>query len=314
MNVKVRLFKYSKISLEQTKTDCITYKQKTMKKILSLMLVLCAFSTAVIAQDDAYTKEFYNYLNAGWGNTASQELGTDAYKAIFAALLGEIPDSPYKTTAEINSAAERLAKKYNEEQAKQDVAAIMAPNFQKHLSLKDLKEVNKTIRSDKKLFEIGNKLGKKEIITNMSAVISQSMMSSMMKISKGEKPDPILTDKEKQDKLYIAVEDYCKTCGVNEMMTSTLSQGLAAVSDNEEQKKMMTALFNYIVEEVPSAYYNSIKGRVSTEEVVYITNFYKSPLGQKLVAGTTESMRNPMALGQGVVTKIAEWLSFQQLN
>ena len=173
-----------------------------MKKILSLMFVLCAFSTAVIAQDDAYTKEFLNYLNAGWGNTASQELGTEGYTNIFAALLSQMPNSPYKTTAEINSAAAALAKKYNDEQAKQDVAAIMAPNFQKHLSLNDLKEINKTIRSDKKLFEIGNKLANKEIITDMSTTITQSMLSSMMKVAQGEEPDPILTDNERKDKLY----------------------------------------------------------------------------------------------------------------
>ena len=286
----------------------------TMKKILSLMFVFCALSTAVMAQEDAYTKEFYNYLKAGWGNTASQEIGADSYATIFAALLSEMPDSPYKTTAEINSAAARLAKKYNDEQAMLDVAAIMAPSFKKHLSLNELKEVNKTIRSDKKLFEIGNKLGNKEIITNMSAVITQSMLSSMTKIAQGEEPDPMLTAKEKEDKLYIAVEEYCKSCGVNELMTGSFAQGLASLSGNEEQQRIMNALMQYIAKEIPSAYYSSVKGRVTTEEIAYITEFYNSPLGKKLVAGTTESMSNPMALGEGVMVKVAEWLSFQTLN
>ena len=285
-----------------------------MKKILSLMFVLCAFSTAVIAQEDAYTKEFLNYLNAGWGNTASQELGTEGYTNIFAALLSQMPNSPYKTTAEINSAAAALAKKYNDEQAKQDIAAIMAPNFQKHLSLNDLKELNKTIRSDKKLFEIGNKLANKEIITDMSTTITQSMLSSMMKVAQGEEPDPILTDKEKQDKLYIAVEDYCKTCGVNEMMTGSFAQGLASMSGDAQQQKIMTALLKYIAKEIPSAYYKSAKGKVTTEEIVYITKFYQTPLGKKLVAGTIESMSNPMALGEGVLMKASEWLSTQTLK
>lgn len=285
-----------------------------MKKILSLMFVLCAFSTAVIAQDDAYTKEFLNYLNAGWGNTASQELGTEGYTNIFAALLSQMPNSPYKTTAEINSAAAALAKKYNDEQAKQDVAAIMAPNFQKHLSLNDLKEINKTIRSDKKLFEIGNKLANKEIITDMSTTITQSMLSSMMKVAQGEEPDPILTDNERKDKLYIAIEEYCKSCGINEMMTGSFAQGLASMSGDAQQQKIMTALLKYIAKEIPSAYYKSAKGKVTTEEVVYITKFYQTPLGKKLVAGTIESMSNPMALGEGVLMKASEWLSTQTLK
>lgn len=285
-----------------------------MKKILSLMFVLCAFSTAVIAQDDAYTKEFLNYLNAGWGNTASQELGTEGYTNIFAALLSQMPNSPYKTTAEINSAAAALAKKYNDEQAKQDVAAIMAPNFQKHLSLNDLKEINKTIRSDKKLFEIGNKLANKEIITDMSTTITQSMLSSMMKVAQGEEPDPILTDNERKDKLYIAIEEYCKSCGINEMMTGSFAQGLASMSGDAQQQKIMTTLLKYIAKEIPSAYYKSAKGKVTTEEIVYITKFYQTPLGKKLVAGTIESMSNPMALGEGVLMKASEWLSTQTLK
>ncbi len=285
-----------------------------MKKILSLVLVLCAFSTAVIAQDDAYTKEFLNYLNAGWGNTASQELGTEGYTNIFAALLSQMPNSPYKTTAEINSAAAALAKKYNDEQAKQDIAAIMAPNFQKHLSLNDLKETNKTIRSDKKLFEIGNKLANKEIITDMSTTITQSMLSSMMKVAQGEEPDPILTDNERKDKLYIAIEEYCKSCGINEMMTGSFAQGLASMSGDAQQQKIMTALLKYIAKEIPSAYYKSAKGKVTTEEIVYITKFYQTPLGKKLVAGTIESMSNPMALGEGVLMKASEWLSTQTLK
>lgn len=285
-----------------------------MKKILSLMFVLCAFSTAVIAQDDAYTKEFLNYLNAGWGNTASQELGTERYTNIFAALLSQMPNSPYKTTAEINSAAAALAKKYNDEQAKQDIAAIMAPNFQKHLSLNDLKEINKTIRSDKKLFEIGNKLANKEIITDMSTTITQSMLSSMMKVAQGEEPDPILTDKERKDKLYIAIEEYCKSCGINEMMTGSFAQGLASMSGDAQQQKIMTALLKYIAKEIPSAYYKSAKGKVTTEEVVYITKFYQTPLGKKFVAGIIESMSNPMALGEGVLMKASEWLSTQTLK
>lgn len=285
-----------------------------MKKILSLMFVLCAFSTAVIAQDDAYTKEFLNYLNAGWGNTASQELGTEGYTNIFAALLSQMPNSPYKTTAEINSAAAALAKKYNDEQAKQDVAAIMAPNFQKHLSLNDLKEINKTIRSDKKLFEIGNKLANKEIITDMSTTITQSMLSSMMKVAQGEEPDPILTDNERKDKLYIAIEEYCKSCGINEMMTGSFAQGLASMSGDAQQQKIMTALLKYIAKEIPSAYYKSAKGKVTTEEIAYITKFYQTPLGKKLVAGTIESMSNPMALGEGVLMKASEWLSTQTLK
>lgn len=285
-----------------------------MKKILSLMFVLCAFSTAVIAQDDAYTKEFLNYLNAGWGNTASQELGTERYTNIFAALLSQMPNSPYKTTAEINSAAAALAKKYNDEQAKQDIAAIMAPNFQKHLSLNDLKEINKTIRSDKKLFEIGNKLANKEIMTDMSTTITQSMLSSMMKVAQGEEPDPILTDKERKDKLYIAIEEYCKSCGINEMMTGSFAQGLASMSGDAQQQKIMTALLKYIAKEIPSAYYKSAKGKVTTEEVVYITKFYQTPLGKKFVAGIIESMSNPMALGEGVIMKASEWLSTQTLK
>lgn len=285
-----------------------------MKKILSLVFVLCTFSAAVVAQNDAYTKEFLNYLNAGWGNTASQELGTEGYTNIFAALLSQMPNSPYKTTAEINSAAAALAKKYNDEQAKQDVAAIMAPNFQKHLSLNDLKEINKTIRSDKKLFEIGNKLANKEIITDMSTTITQSMLSSMMKVAQGEEPDPILTDNERKDKLYIAIEEYCKSCGINEMMTGSFAQGLASMSGDAQQQKIMTALLKYIAKEIPSAYYKSAKGKVTTEEIVYITKFYQTPLGKKLVAGTIESMSNPMALGEGVLMKASEWLSIQQLN
>lgn len=285
-----------------------------MKKILSLVLVLCTFSAAVVAQNDAYTKEFLNYLNAGWGNTASQELGTEGYTNIFAALLSQMPNSPYKTTAEINSAAAALAKKYNDEQAKQDVAAIMAPNFQKHLSLNDLKEINKTIRSDKKLFEIGNKLANKEIITDMSTTITQSMLSSMMKVAQGEEPDPILTDNERKDKLYIAIEEYCKSCGINEMMTGSFAQGLASMSGDAQQQKIMTALLKYIAKEIPSAYYKSAKGKVTTEEIAYITKFYQTPLGKKLVAGTIESMSNPMALGEGVLMKASEWLSTQTLK
>lgn len=285
-----------------------------MKKILSLVFVLCTFSAAVVAQNDAYTKEFLNYLNAGWGNTASQELGTEGYTNIFAALLSQMPNSPYKTTAEINSAAAALAKKYNDEQAKQDVAAIMAPNFQKHLSLNDLKEINKTIRSDKKLFEIGNKLANKEIITDMSTTITQSMLSSMMKVAQGEEPDPILTDNERKDKLYIAIEEYCKSCGINEMMTGSFAQGLASMSGDAQQQKIMTALLKYIAKEIPSAYYKSAKGKVTTEEIVYITKFYQTPLGKKLVAGTIESMSNPMALGEGVLMKASEWLSTQTLK
>ena len=285
-----------------------------MKKILSLVLVLCTFSAAVVAQNDAYTKEFLNYLNAGWGNTASQELGTEGYTNIFAALLSQMPNSPYKTTAEINSAAATLAKKYNDEQAKQDVAAIMAPNFQKHLSLNDLKEINKTIRSDKKLFEIGNKLANKEIITDMSTTITQSMLSSMMKVAQGEEPDPILTDNERKDKLYIAIEEYCKSCGINEMMTGSFAQGLASMSGDAQQQKIMTALLKYIAKEIPSAYYKSAKGKVTTEEIAYITKFYQTPLGKKLVAGTIESMSNPMALGEGVLMKASEWLSTQTLK
>lgn len=285
-----------------------------MKRIVTFALFIVCTLTAAIAQSEAFTKEFYNYLNTGWGNTASQELGTEAYTGIFVALLSEMPDCPYKTTAEINSAAAQLAKKYNDEQAKQDIVAIIAPSFEKHLTVKELQNINKTIKSDKKLFEIGKKLGNKEIITNMSTVISQSMMSTMMKIAQGQEPEPILAASEKQDKLYIAVEEFCQSCGVKDMMTGTFAQGLASMTGDEQQKAIMMALLEYIAQEIPSAYYKSVNGKVTTDEIVYITKFYQTPLGQKLVAGTVESMSNPMALGEGIVTKITDWLNTQQLN
>ena len=140
------------------------------------------------------------------------------------------------------------------------------------------------------------------------------MLSSMMKVAQGEEPDPILTDNERKDKLYIAIEEYCKSCGINEMMTGSFAQGLASMSGDAQQQKIMTALLKYIAKEIPSAYYKSAKGKVTTEEIVYITKFYQTPLGKKLVAGTIESMSNPMALGEGVLMKASEWLSTQTLK
>ena len=98
------------------------------------------------------------------------------------------------------------------------------------------------------------------------------------------------------------------------MMTGSFAQGLASMSGDAQQQKIMTALLKYIAKEIPSAYYKSAKGKVTTEEVVYITKFYQTPLGKKLVAGTIESMSNPMALGEGVIMKASEWLSTQTLK
>lgn len=281
-----------------------------MKRIVTFALFVCALTTAM-AQSDAYTKELCNYFNTGWGNSAGQELGTEAYTEIFTALLSARADK-VQTPAELNSTAAMLAKKYNDEQATQDLASIVAPAYKKHLSIDDLKEFNKLINSDKKLYETGNKLGSKEIITEMSATLSQSIMSSMMKIAQGEKPEQTLTAEEKQDKLYLAVENYCKSCGINEMITSGFGQGLANMAGNEQQTKIMLDCIEYITQEIPSYYYKSAKGKVTVEELEYVTKFYKTPLGQKLVAGTVDTMSNPMLLGQELMTKISEWLDKQE--
>lgn len=282
-----------------------------MKRITTFALFIVCTLTTAMAQNDAYTKELCNYFNTGWGNSAGQELGTEAYTEIFTALLNAKADK-VQTPAEINSTAAMLAKKYNDEQATQDIAAIVAPIYKKHLTIDDLKEFNKLINSDKKLYDAGNKLGSKEIISEMTTALSQSIMSSMMKIAQGEKPELLLTAEEKQDKLYLAVEDYCKSCGISKMITGSFGQALANMAGNEQQTKIMMDCIEYVTQEIPSFYYKSAKGKVTEEEFKYVTKFYKTPLGQKLVAGTVDVMSNPMLLGEELMTKISEWLDKQE--
>lgn len=287
-----------------------------MKKILSLLLLVCTFTTTTIAQDNEYRKELNELFNLGWGTSSNGQLDEKAYSSIFLLQLNEMPNCPYTTPTAKAEAAQRLAKKYVEERGLNDIIDIVMPAYQKHMTISDLKETNNLLKTDTRLFTTGNKLADKSIIEQMTMTLMTQMIGSMQKIAQGEKPESIITEQEKKDPLYIAVTDYCTASGLTSSTMSTLMSGFTSAMEqqDEQQKKIMQSIFEYIIGELPAAYYKGCKGRISAEDIEYVTKFYKTPLGQKLTAGAMEAMNDPIGLANNLMQRTSEWLGKQDLK
>ena len=285
-----------------------------MKKILSFALLLCTFSTALVAQDKEFRQELSNFINLGWATTANNNFDAETLTNIFMLQLNEMPNCPYTTEAQKAEAAARLAQQYYDERGKSDFIDVAMPFYQKHLTTDELKKLNKQLKTDTKLFNTGNKLADKSVMEQMVMTLMAQMMGSLQKIATGETPDPIITPQEKQDALYIAVVEYCNASGISSNTINALASNLAGMGQDEEQKKMMQAFMEFLSTELPSAYYKGCKGRITVDEVNYITDFYKSPMGQKLVACSTEILKDPMTLANSLMTKTKEWLDKQELK
>ncbi len=285
-----------------------------MKKILSFALLLCTFSTALVAQDKEFRQELENFINLGWGTNANNNLNAEAFASIFMFQLNEIPNCPYTTQVQKAEAAKRLARQYYDERGKSDIMDFITPYYQKHFTTDDIKKLNKQLKTDTKLFNTGNKLADKSVVEQMTMTLMAQMMGSMQKIATGETPDPIITPQEKQDTLYIAVVEYCNASGIISSTINALKGTLASMAQDEEQKKIMQALMEFLSAELPSAYYKGCKGRITADEVNYITDFYKSPIGQKMAACSTEILKDPMAIANSLMAKTKEWLEKQELK
>ncbi len=287
-----------------------------MKKILSLLLLVCTFTTTTIAQDNEYRKELNELFNLGWGTSSNGQLDEKAYSSIFLLQLNEMPNCPYTTPTAKAEAAQRLAKKYVEERGLNDIIDIVMPAYQKHMTISDLKETNNLLKTDTRLFTTGNKLADKSIIEQMTMTLMTQMIGSMQKIAQGEKPESIITEQEKKDPLYIAVTDCCTASGLTSSTMSTLMSGFTSAMEqqDEQQKKIMQSIFEYIIGELPAAYYKGCKGRISAEDIEYVTKFYKTPLGQKLTAGAMEAMNDPIGLANNLMQRTSEWLGKQDLK
>lgn len=284
-----------------------------MRKILTFALLICTFAMAT-AQENEYRQELNKLLKTVWGIAGvGNTFNSESFTAIFMAQLNEMPNTPYKTTAEKSQAAAKLAQKYYAEQGCNDIIEILAPAYQKHLSLNDLKEYNKLLSEDKKLFEAGNKLADKSVIESMTAEITQGMMSSMMKIAQGEAPESLLTAAEKENEFYKAIEEYCNVCELTKTTIKAFTSAIPTMQD-ENQKKIFESIIEYLTNEIPAAYYKGCVGKVNVEDVKYVTNFYKSPLGQKILAGSWDITRDPITIGTAMMQKSNEWLSKQDLN
>lgn len=68
-----------------------------MKKILSFALLLCTFSTALVAQDKEFRQELENFFKLGWATTANNNFNAETFTNIFMLQLNQMPNCPYTT-------------------------------------------------------------------------------------------------------------------------------------------------------------------------------------------------------------------------
>lgn len=285
-----------------------------MKKILSLALLLCTFSTALVAQDKEFRQELENFFNLGWATTANNNFNAETFTGIFMLQLNQMPNCPYTTEFQKAEAAARLAEQYYNERGKSDFIDVAMPFYQKHLTADDLKKLNKQLKTDTKLFNTGSKLTDKSVMEQMALTLMVQMMGTLEKIETGQTPDPIITPQEKQDALYIAVVEYCNASGISSSTISAIASNLAGMVQDEEQKKIIQAFMEFLSSELPSVYYKGYKGRITVDEVNYITDFYKSPIGQKLAACSIELSKDPITLTNSLMPRTKEWLDKQELK
>ena len=282
-----------------------------MKKITTLLIFTLAVTTG-FAQESNFREEFSKFMDTGWG-TKKSGFSADNFTAIIMHSLNEMQDCPYKTNTEKSQAASRLAQKYYSEQSMEDFKDILIPCYQKHMTADELKEINNLLSEDKRLFTAGNKLVSNDIIQAMTDALGEQIISTMTDIIGGKEAKPMLTKKEMQSDLYLAIKEYCEASGLSSTTINTFSGRLSAMAQDEQQKAIMEKVIKHVFNEIPAAYYKGCKGNIAVEDIQYVTSFFKSPLGTKIVAGSTDAIKDPMELATKLIEKMEEWLNKQEL-
>lgn len=280
-----------------------------MKKLIILTLFVLSFGI-IQAQDAEFKAELKTFMKngntSGYGKEKFQELFMQLFQAAGDAL-------PYKTPQEQQNAAVELGTKYYETQAIDDLCDIFAPYYAKHLTIDELRIINKTLAEEKNR-NVWDKASNDKVNMAIAQVFMTVVPSTVNSIMQGAEPEALLDATEKESSYYKTVENLNSVSGVSEIFSNSLDAATASLTD-PAQKEFMGKVFAHINKILPEIVYKTYKEVLNEEELNTLLALYERPEFKKMTNANKEmfSSQNIMVTGMEVMKKVAAWLDTQDI-
>lgn len=278
-----------------------------MKKLIILTLFVLSFGI-IQAQDAEFKAELKTFMKngntSGYGKNKFQELFMKLFQiqTIGNAL-------PYKTPQEQQNAAVELGTKYYETQAIDDLCDIFAPYYAKHLTIDELRTINKTLAEEK-----NRNVWDKASIDKVKTTMSQAFISTVISIMQGAEPETLLDATEKESSYYKTTENLISVLGISEKASNVFDLATASLTDSA-QKEFMGKVFAHTNKIWPEIFYKTYKEVLNEEELNTLLALYEKPEFKKMTNANNEIFysQNLMVIGMEAIKKVATWLDTQNI-
>lgn len=280
-----------------------------MKKLIILTLLTLSFGI-IQAQDAEYKAELKTFIKNG--NTS--RYGKEKFQEIFMQLFQATGDNlPYKTQQEKVNVAVELGAKYYETQAIDDICDIFAPYYAKHLTIDELRTINKTLAEEeyKNVWQKANGEVVNTAATLKIAGITKTIMGSILQ---GEEPKSTLEAKEKESNFYKKIEKLISILGFSEAFSTGFDLASQNVTD-PKQKEFMVKYLSHMKIILPEMFYEIYKEKINEQELNTLLALYEKPEFKKMTNANKEltNAQNLMPIGMEMMKKIGTWLDTQNI-
>lgn len=280
-----------------------------MKKIIILTLFALSFSF-IQAQDAEYKAELKTFIKNGNSSGFNKEKFQEIFMQIFQAAGDALP---YKTPQEQLNAAVESGTKYYETQALDDICDIFAPYYAKHLTIDELRTINKTL-TEEKYKSVWQKANGDAINTAATLKIAGITMSIMGNVLEGEEPKSTLETKEKESSFYKKIEKLISISGASEAFSGGFDLASQNVTD-PKQKEFMGKFITHMKCVLPEIFYEIYKEKINEQELNTLLALYEKPEFKKMTNANKEltNAQNLMSIGMEMMKKVGTWLDTQNI-
>lgn len=277
-----------------------------MKKfILSVMMFVMAGTMNLFAQSQEYIDAIGELISL---DNTSNQMGKEELQGTFVNLLVNLGMEESEATPTVEN--------YMNTQFDEDMKSILAEQYYQHLTLSQVKSLIKKYK-DPVMSSVLEKNA--ELSKNMQEAAQQYLMNNIMGLMSGQKLPAVELDANVSADYMDLVKKNIEASNAKSMIDNAKNSIVPKVLeqiDDEEQKQMMTNLFNTMFgalsDNFETLYANSAIGILTKKDLKNLNAFMQteeSKAGRKVLASITENM---VEYGEQLIGKFTDWYEKQK--
>ena len=275
-----------------------------MKKVkcLNVCLILCLLllgNTSCTGQESYHDviKQLLKYgsLSNGMSMENMRPLFESQTEQVLSDLTGEEKKAKIK----------ELVDAYCEGPLFEDMATLMQPHFEKHVSLADLKDYA-DVAATAQFQEVNTRAN------SAGEMAGANLMTGIMAFASGNTPEAIkpIECSDNYKKLFADYYEASDSDGVLDQMVTAMSQAMQTEAMDEQAITLFNKMMDYMKANFHTAMLNSfVSGGVSEDDLDYFSEIIKMPAYSGVLSATKDMLTDVQGLGLGMAQCYQKWLN-----